>query len=76
MNLPKVIFTDIPISKEIDWFYGFLFQDNWNWGKYIIKKHPKIKKIFSFKNEADRNCMACLYSMNKIKEKLPNIMKP
>jgi len=54
MNLPKVIFTDIPISKEIDWLYGFLFQDNWGWGKYIVKKHPKIKKIFSFKNETER----------------------
>ncbi len=52
MNLPKVKFIDIPLSKEADWIHGFLFQNKWGWGKYIIKKHPEIKKIFSFKREA------------------------
>ncbi len=52
MNIPKVKFTNIPLSKEVDWIYGFLFQNKWGWGKYIIKKHPKIKKVFSFKTEA------------------------
>jgi len=28
MNLPKVKFVEIPLSKEIDWIYGFLFQKN------------------------------------------------
>lgn len=54
MNLPKVKFTDIPLSKEIDWIHGFLFQNKWGWGKYIIKKHPKIKKVFSFKTEIEQ----------------------
>jgi hypothetical protein len=54
MNMPKVKFTDIPLPKEIDWIHGFLFQNKWGWGKYIIKKHPKIKKIFSFKTEAEQ----------------------
>ncbi len=54
MNTPKVKFTDFPLSKEIDWIYGFLFQDKWGWGKYIIKKHPEIKKVFYFKTEAER----------------------
>ena len=52
--MPTVKFTDIPLSKEIDWIHGFLFQNNWGWGKYIIKKHPKIKKIFSFKTEEEQ----------------------
>lgn len=54
MNLPKVKFTDIPLSKEVDWIHGFLFQNEWGWGKYIIKKHPKIKKVFSFKTEVEQ----------------------
>ena len=54
MNLPKIKFTDIPLSKEIDWVHGFLFKDEWGWGKYIIKKHPEIKKVFSFKTENEQ----------------------
>lgn len=47
----KVKFTNMPLSKEVDWIHGFLFQNKWGWGKYIIKKYPKIKKVFSFKDE-------------------------
>ncbi|HDO23659.1 MAG TPA: hypothetical protein ENG99_00360 [bacterium] len=54
MNIPKVKFTNISLSKEVDWIHGFLFQNEWGWGKYIIKKHPKIKKVFSFKDERER----------------------
>ncbi|MDP4038730.1 MAG: hypothetical protein Q8P54_02060 [bacterium] len=54
MDLPKIKFTNIPLSKEADWIHGFLFQDSWGWGKYIIKKHPKIKKVFSLKTEAEQ----------------------
>ena len=54
MNLPKVKFSHIPLSLEIDLIYGFLFQNEWGWGKYIIKKHPKIKKVFSCKNKAEQ----------------------
>ena len=54
MHLPKVKFVDIPLPKEIDWMHGFLFQDKWGWGKYIIKKHPGIKKIFSYKIEVEQ----------------------
>lgn len=54
MNTSKVKFTNIPLSKEIDWIHGFLFQNEWDWGKYIIKKHPKIKKVFSIKTEEDQ----------------------
>ncbi len=54
MNMPKVKFTDISLSKEIDWIHGFLFQNKWGWGKYIIKNHPKIKKVFSFKTETEQ----------------------
>lgn len=52
--MPKVKFIDIPLSKEIDWIHGFLFQNKWGWGKYIIRKHPEIKKVFSFKTEAEQ----------------------
>lgn len=54
MHTPNVKFTNIPTSKEVDWIYGFLFQNEWGWGKYIIKKHPKIKKIFSLKTETEQ----------------------
>jgi hypothetical protein len=54
MNLPKVKFIDIPLSKEIDWIHGFLFQNKWGWGKYIIKKHPKIKGVFFLKTEVEQ----------------------
>ncbi len=54
MNTPKVKFIDMPLSKEIDWIHGFLFQNKWGWGKYIIKKHPKIKGVLSLKNEAEQ----------------------
>lgn len=54
MSLPKVKFTDIPLPKEVDWMHGFLFQNKWGWGKYIIKKHPKIKRVFSFKTETEQ----------------------
>ncbi len=54
MSLPKVKFIDIPLSREIDWMHGFLFQNEWGWGRYIIKKHPKIKKVLSFKTEAEQ----------------------
>lgn len=54
MNIPKVKFTDISLSKEVDWIHGFLFQNEWGWGKYITRKHPKIKKTFSFKTEVEQ----------------------
>jgi hypothetical protein len=54
MGLLKVKFTNIPLSKEIDWIHGFLFQNEWSWGKYIIKKHSGIKKIFSLKKETEQ----------------------
>jgi len=44
----------MPLSKEVDWMHGFLFQNKWGWGKYIIKKHPKIKKVFTLKTEAEQ----------------------
>jgi len=54
MTLPKVIFTNIPLSIEVDWIHSFLFRNEWSWGKYIIKKHPKIKKVFSFKTKTEQ----------------------
>ena len=51
MPLPKVYFINIPLSIEVDYIHGFLFQNKWCWGKYIIRKHPRIKKVYSIKGE-------------------------
>lgn len=42
MYTPKIKFINIPLSVEVDYVHGFLFQNEWGWGKYIIKKHPKL----------------------------------
>lgn len=54
MNLPTVKFKNITLSKEIDLMCSFLFDNEWGWGKYIVKKHPKIKKIFLLKNKTEK----------------------
>jgi hypothetical protein len=54
MALPKVKFTNISLSEEVDLLYIFLFEDEWDWGERIVKKNPKIKEVFSFKNEKER----------------------
>lgn len=54
MNTPKVNFTNISLSKEVDWIYSFLFQNEWGWSKYITRKHPKIKKIYSLKTKLEQ----------------------
>ncbi len=50
----KVKFTNISLSQEVDWMHGFLFKNQWGWGKYIIRKHPKIKEIFFLKTENEQ----------------------
>jgi len=54
MFLPKVKFSIIPIQIEIDWFYYFLFYDKWGWGKKVIKKHPKLKNVFSIRTKINQ----------------------
>lgn len=54
MNIPKVKFTDIALSREIDMIQGFLFQDEFGWGKHILRKHPGIEKVFSFEKEDEQ----------------------
>jgi hypothetical protein len=51
MNIPRIIFVNNSLSKEADWLHGFLFNNNWGWGRYIFKKHPKLKNIFNIKGE-------------------------
>lgn len=51
MNSPKVKFSNIPLPLEIDLMRGFLFQNDWGWGKYITRKHLGIKKIYSLKSK-------------------------
>lgn len=54
MSLPKVKFVEIPIKLEIDWIYGFLFDNEWGWGNRIIKKHPDLKPIYKLSTERER----------------------
>jgi len=54
MNFPKAKFINIPLSIEVDWMHGFLFQNKWGWGRFIIKKHPKIKQVFSIESELEQ----------------------
>ncbi len=49
---PKVKFTNIPLSKEVGWIHGFLFQNKWGWDKCITKKHPGIKRVFLKKTKS------------------------
>ncbi len=75
MSLPKVKFTNIPLSKEVDWIHGFLFQNEWEWGKYIIKKHPKIKEVFAFKTEAEQVKFLKRYIIEFVKDNQKTIEK-
>lgn len=54
MPTPKVIFVEYPQNREADWIYGFLFYDEWGWGKQILRTHPQLKKILSFNKKRDR----------------------
>jgi len=51
MYLPKVKFINVKTVTEVDWLHGFLFQNSWGWGKYIFRKHPKLKEVLLFKTE-------------------------
>lgn len=80
MYTPKVNFKNIPISTEIDWFHGFLFQNEWGWSKYILKKHPKIKEIYHLKSEKEQVAFLKKYitdfkKKNKNKKKYQAISK-
>ncbi len=52
MNLPEVKFFNTPLLMEADIIHNFLFKNDWGWSKYIIKKHPAIKRIFSLESES------------------------
>lgn len=54
MFYPKVVFGKMQLSREVDWIYGFLFFNKWGWGKYILRKHPKLKKIYIIKGRKER----------------------
>ena len=51
MNLPKVKFIDVPLSKEVDWIHGFLFQNKLGGKtapKYFNDLYNKITKSKKF----------------------------
>jgi hypothetical protein len=51
MSLSKTKFSNIPLLIEVDIIHNFLFENGWGWNKYVIRKHPKIKQIFSLKGK-------------------------
>lgn len=53
MNMPKVKFTNISLPEEVNLIYWFLFQNEWDWGGYIVRKHPEIKDVFSLDNREE-----------------------
>jgi hypothetical protein len=52
MHIPRVTFSIIPEKLEIDLLYGFLFDSDW--GKYILRKHPRIKPVLKLKSRTER----------------------
>ena len=51
---PRVIFKDFPISREVELLYGFLFQSDWGWGKYVLSGHPGLKPVLALKSRGER----------------------
>ncbi len=74
MFLPKVKFIEIPIKTEIDWIYGFLFKNEWGWGKVIIRRHPGLKAIYKLRTEKERILFLEKYILNFRKENKKRIM--
>lgn len=54
MKLPKVKFKNISVSKEIEWFYNFIFYNKTGWQKYIFRRHPRLKSVYNLKTKRAR----------------------
>lgn len=75
MQLPVVKFKSIPLHTEIDWIHGFLFQNKWDWGKYIIKKHPSLLQIKSLSKEGEQVTFLRRYITQYRKEHKEDMMR-
>lgn len=51
MFIPRVIFKDIPILMEAKLLHQFLLRNETNWKRAILKEHPRLDQIYSFKKE-------------------------
>jgi hypothetical protein len=58
---PSVRFTQAPVDLEVAMFYGFLFDNDWGWGKYILRKHPDLKRVLLLKTEKERTAAVRTY---------------
>ncbi|MBI2411200.1 MAG: hypothetical protein HYV32_04890 [Candidatus Kerfeldbacteria bacterium] len=51
---PKVYFIDMPLDMEIEMLNGFLFESFGGWNKYVLRRHPELKKAYTLKTDAER----------------------
>lgn len=54
MNYPIITFKRSSLALEIDYIYGFLFNGAWGWGKYIIRRHPKLRPVLESSKPSER----------------------
>lgn len=52
--LPIVRFARVRRDAEFDWMYRFLFDDDWGWGRYILRKHPRLHPVLLLKRKKER----------------------
>lgn len=55
MKLPKVKFININQKTELEWLGNFLTEgDEWNWSRWIFKRHPGLKLIEKINSKEDK----------------------
>lgn len=59
--LPSVRFTQMPMALEVDMFQGFLFDNEWGWGTYILKRHPELKSVLHLKTKKEQRSAITAY---------------
>lgn len=62
--IPQVVFSDIPVNQEVDYLHGFIFNNSWGWGRYIFRKHPKLRGVLKLKGERQRVSFLREYVLN------------
>jgi len=75
MRIPIVKFSSVPTVLEMDCIYGFLFDNDWGWGRYILKRHPRLKPVLGLKKKADRMAFIRAYVLEYRRKKKERIMR-